>query len=297
MRTVDPALAAHLGEGVTTLCHCWKLIRRDGAVMGFTDHDRDLSFAGVVFQAGTGLEAAEATAELGFPIGGGEVSGVLTAASLTEDDLAAGLYDDANVEVWLVNWAAVEQRLLLEVGSTGEVKRSEHAFAAEVRGLMHRYNETNGRVYRTTCSADVGDARCRVNLADPAFSANATVTVTDGHLGFGAEGLAAFADDWFSAGQVTWTSGANAGSEVDVKLHRAIAGRGEIALWQPLARAIAPGDGFRITAGCNKRFDTCRTKFANAVNFRGFPHMPGNDFVLRYPLDGEPGFDGGSFFR
>jgi len=297
MRTVDPGLAAHLGEGVTTLCHCWKLIRRDGVVMGFTDHDRDLSFAGVVFQAGTGLEAAEVTAELGFPIGGGEVSGVLTAASLTEDDLAAGLYDDANVEVWLVNWADVAQRLLLEVGSTGEVKRSEHAFAAEVRGLMHRYNETNGRVYRTTCSADLGDAKCRVNLADPAFSAHATVTVTDGHLGFGAEGLAAFADDWFSAGQVTWTSGANAGTAVDVKLHRAVAGRGDITLWQPLARAIAPGDGFRITAGCTKRFDTCRAKFANAVNFRGFPHMPGNDFVLRYPLDGEPGFDGGSFFR
>ncbi|MFC7399692.1 DUF2163 domain-containing protein [Chelatococcus sp. GCM10030263] len=297
MRTLDPGLATHLGEGVTTLCHCWKLLRRDGVVMGFTDHDRDLGFAGVVFQAGTGLEAAEVASELGFAIGGGEVSGALTAASLTEDDLAAGLYDDANVEVWLVNWADADQRLLLEVGSTGEVKRSEHAFTAEVRGLMHRYNEENGRIYRTTCSADLGDAKCRVNLADPDFSATVTVTVSDGHLGFGAEGIASFADDWFTAGQVTWLSGTNTGSAVDVKAHRAVPGRGEIMLWQPLSRAIAVGDSFRITAGCNKRFDTCRAKFANGANFRGFPHMPGNDFVVRYPLSGEPGFDGGSFFR
>jgi uncharacterized phage protein (TIGR02218 family) len=57
------------------------------------------------------------------------------------------------------------------------------------------------------------------------------------------------------------------------------------------------GDAFRIAAGCDKRFSTCREKFANAVNFRGFPHMPGNDFVLRVARQGEPGMDGGSLFR
>jgi len=49
-----------------------------------------------------------------------------------------------------------------------------------------------------------------------------------------------------------------------------------------------------VTAGCDKRFDTCRNRFNNAVNFRGFPHIPGNDFVIRYAVEGEPGNDGGS---
>ena len=97
MRTIPPDLAAHLADGVTNLCHCWKLVRRDGVTFGFTDHDRDLAVGGTVYAARSGLEAAEATAELGFAVGGGEVSGALMSAGLTEDDIAAGLYDDASV--------------------------------------------------------------------------------------------------------------------------------------------------------------------------------------------------------
>ena len=81
MRTIPSALADHLDGGVTTLARCWKLTRRDGATFGFTDHDRDLAFAGTTFEARTGLEAAEASAELGFAVGGGEVSGALVSAA------------------------------------------------------------------------------------------------------------------------------------------------------------------------------------------------------------------------
>src|SRR5215211_7039261 len=122
MRQISPTVAAHLADGVTTLCRCWRLVRRDGTALGFTDHDRDLAFDGTVFAARTGLEAAEATAELGFAVGGGEVSGALVSAGVTEDDLAAGRYDDARVETWLVNWADPAERLLLDVASIGEIR-------------------------------------------------------------------------------------------------------------------------------------------------------------------------------
>jgi uncharacterized phage protein (TIGR02218 family) len=55
---------------------------------------------------------------------------------------------------------------------------------------------------------------------------------------------------------------------------------------------LANGDLFVVTAGCDKRFETCRSKFSNTVNFRGFPHLPGNDFVAGYAVSGEPGHDG-----
>jgi uncharacterized phage protein (TIGR02218 family) len=297
MRTVPEDLADHLDGGVTTLCRCWKLTRRDGASFGFTDHDRDLAFDATVFAARTGLEAAEATAELGFAVGGGEVSGALVSAGVTEDDLAAGLYDDARVETWLVNWADPAQRLMLDAGSIGEIRRADGAFVAEVRGPMHRLDEERGRLYRATCSADLGDARCRVDVSGATFTASATVTRTDGALGFSTDGLAAYADGWFGAGRLTWTSGANAGLLVEVKAHRLLGAGAEIELWQRAAKPIAAGDGFSVTAGCDKRFATCREKFANVPNFRGFPHMPGNDFVLRIPRQGEPGMDGGSLFR
>jgi uncharacterized phage protein (TIGR02218 family) len=58
---------------------------------------------------------------------------------------------------------------------------------------------------------------------------------------------------------------------------------------------IAAGDAVVLRAGCDKQFSTCRAKFANAQNFRGFPHMPGNDFVLSYAREGDASNDGSAF--
>ncbi|HEY8565730.1 MAG TPA: DUF2163 domain-containing protein [Beijerinckiaceae bacterium] len=297
MRSLPPALADHLAGGVTTLCRCWRLSRRDGAAFGFTDHDRDLAFDGTVFAARTGLEAAEATAELGFAVGGGEVSGALAAPGLTEADLAAGLYDDASVETWIVDWTNPATRLLLDRGSIGEIRRADDAFVAEVRSAMHRLDEERGRLYRASCSADLGDARCGVALGSPAFTGEGTVTATDGALLIAADGLATFADGWFTQGRLVWKSGANAGLPAMVKDHRRLGATVELDLWQRAPRPIAPGDAFTVTAGCDKTFATCRERFANGPRFQGFPHMPGTDFVLRVARQGEPGLDGRSLFR
>src|SRR5215212_3615545 len=294
MRTVPPSLATHLADGVTTLCRCWRLTRRDGAVFGFTDHDRDLTVDGTLFAARSGLEAAEASAELGFAVGGGEVAGALMSAGITESDIAAGLYDDAAVEVFLVNWAAPAERLLIDTGVIGEIRRADGAFVAELRGLMHRLDEERGRLYRATCAADLGDEHCGVDLAR--FTGSGTVVSTDGALTVTATGLA-FADGACTGGRLTWTSGANAELAVEVKGHRRLGSTSAFDLWQRAPRVIEVGDRFEVTAGCDKRHATCRDRFANAVSFRGFPHMPGNDFIIRMPRQGEPGLDGGSFFR
>lgn len=45
-------------------------------------------------------------------------------------------------------------------------------------------------------------------------------------------------------------------------------------------------------AACDKRWATCRDAFANAMNFRGFPTAPGEDFLTLYPSEGERN-DGG----
>ena len=297
MREIPPLLAAHLGEGVTTLCRAWRLTRRDGTRFGFTDHDRDLSFDGTTFAARTGLEAAEASAELGFAVGGGEVAGALVSTGLTEADILAGRYDDASVETWIVNWAEPEARLLTDVFSMGEIRRADGAFVAELRGPMHRLDEERGLTYRATCSADLGDARCRVDLSSPAFSAEAAVEETDGALSIAAGSLAGFEPGWFTAGRLLWLSGANAGQAAEVKAHRLAGSRAELNLWRRMPSIIVPGDTFRVTAGCDKRLATCRARFVNVENHRGFPHMPGNDFVLRVAASGTGTFDGGSLFR
>lgn len=297
MRSIAPDLAAQLAGETATLCHAWRLIRRDGFVIGFTDHDRDLVLDGTIFRARAGLEAAEITAELGLAVGGGEVSGALTSAEITEADLAAGLYDEASIETSLVDWTAPSRRLLLDLATLGEIRRGETSFVAELRGIAHRYDEERGRIVRSTCDADLGDARCGIDLTQPAYRAEVTVAIAQGRLGFLTEDLAAHEAGGFDGGRLLWLTGGNAGLSVEIKAQARQSGGDAVALWQPAAHAIAAGDTARLTAGCDKRFATCRDRFANALNFRGFPHMPGNDFVLRHAGAGEGTMDGGSLFR
>ena len=293
MRSIDSGLAAHIAAGVTTLCRCWRLTRGDGVVLGFTDHDRPIVFDGLSHEPATGLDASEAVSATGFAVGGLEVSGALSSDRLDEGDLAAGLYDNAEVTLHLVNWSAPAERLLLRVGRLGEVTREDGAFRAEIRGLAAALDQPNGRVFRPTCDADLGDARCGIDLGLAAYRGTGTVLSAYGNRRFSVSGLGAFAAGWFERGKLTWTSGANSGRAAEVRAHRIAVGAVTIELWQPMHGAIATADGFTVTAGCDKRFATCKAKFANPVNFRGFPHMPGNDFALSYARAGEVN-DGGA---
>lgn len=293
MRSIPAGLAAHLDGDATTLCRCWSLRRRDGLILGFTDHDRPLAFEGLAFAAATALDAAETSAELGFAIGGGEVSGAFAATGLNETDLLSGLYDDASIAVWLVNWSDVDQRMLLETGFVGEVRRSDNAFTAEVRGLAKVFDEERGRLYTRSCSADLGDARCGVTLTP----IEAVVASSDGRIGLTTAGLDAFDDDHFTGGRLAFTSGGNAGFATEIKRHAARDLLVALQLWQAPPVPIAPGDAFMVTPGCDKSFSTCRAKFANATRFRGFPHIPGNDFIIGGVRPGDGALDGGSLFR
>jgi len=291
MRSIPPALQDKLDSGVTTLCRCWVITRQDGVTQGFTDHDEDVALDDVICRARTGLSGSEATQTLGLAVDTSEFSGALSDDSLNEDDLAAGRYDAASVELWLTDWSEPDLRVLLAKGTLGEVRREGTAFTAELRGLSQQLAAETGRLYTPACSADLGDARCKIDLNDPAFHGEGVVVAVTATSSFTASGLDAFGDGWFTQGKLTFTGGANAGLSVEVKTHRK-SGPVAFDLWQAMPEPIAVGDAFTVTAGCDKRFSTCHDKFDNVVNFRGFPHIPGNDFVIRYPVPGEPGNDG-----
>jgi uncharacterized phage protein (TIGR02218 family) len=294
MRTIPSALQTKLDAGVTTLCRCWRIARRDSVVQGFTDHDEDVPLDGLLCRAGTGLAGSEASARLGLSVAGAEISGALDDEALSEADLAAGRYDGASIEVYLVDWSEPTLFVLLSKGTLGEVRREGAAFVAELRSLADRLNEETGRRYTATCSADLGDNRCTFDLEAPAFRGEGAIAALNGTSSFVATGIAAFDDGWFTGGRLEWTSGANAGLAIEVKSHRIVGNDIALDLWQAMPEPLAEGDTFVVTAGCDKRFATCRDRFDNAVNFRGFPHIPGNDFVTRYAVSGEPGNTGKS---
>jgi len=141
-------------------------------------------------------------------------------------------------------------------------------------------------LFQYGCDADLGEPRCGIDLMSPVYRGEGTVAAVLGARRFIADGLAAFAGGWFTRGLVRVTSGANTGRAVEVKRH-AVADVITIELWQNLGAMPAIGDAFTVTAGCDKQFATCREKFANVANYRGFPHMPGNDFLASYPRSGD----------
>ena len=294
MKTLPAGLQAHLSSAATTLGWCWRLMRSDGAIYGFTDHDRDITFEATTFEAASGFTSSDIRQSVGLSVDNLDVTGALRSDRLNEADLAGGLFDGAAVEIWRVNWAEPEQRLLMMSGSIGEVKRGEAGFTAELRGLAHYLDQQQGRTYQYACDATLGDARCGIDLDGTAYQGAGSVTAASSAHQFAASGLDAFADGWFSGGLVTWTSGANADRQMEVKRFANAGGVTEIELWRSMASPIVPGNSLTVTAGCDKTFPTCKAKFVNQLNFRGFPHMPGNSYVLAFPVSGDPANDGAS---
>jgi len=296
MRQFQTAFANHIAGPATTLCWCWQVTRTDGARLGFTDHDRALSFGGVTFEAASGFTGTEIESSLGLSVDNMDVEGALSSDAITENDIAAGLYDDAEIIVYRVNWQDVAQREIIKRGNIGEVSRGEVTFQAEFRGLAHKLNQTIGRTFQYGCDAVLGDDRCGVNVTAPENKGTGTVTAAAGRT-FQASGLDGKSHDRFSLGLLTWQTGDNAGARVRVKAHKNQGGTVQLTLWRAPVQPVTPGDTFTVTAGCAHTFDACRDKFNNAANYRGFPHIPGNDFVLGYALQDEQKNDGSPIVR
>lgn len=282
MKQLPEGMQAHLDSGATTLCWCWRLTRRDETRLGFTDHDRDITFDGTTFEAAAGFTASEMRDSVGLSVDNLEVTSALSSDRLSEGDLAAGLYDDARVEIYRVNWTEPEQRVLMRSGSLGEVRRAGLDFTAEVRGLSHYLQQPKGRLYQFTCDADLGDGRCKVLLSNPLYRGEGAIVAVASARRFTVSGLSDFADDWFSRGLLTFTSGAASGQAIEVRTHSKAGGVVTIELWAPARAPLVAEQTFVVTAGCDKHLATCQEKFANVANFRGFPHMPGNDFVTAF---------------
>jgi len=287
MKTLPATLQTHLDSGTTTLAWCWRLSRNDGQVFGFTDHDLALTFDGTTFAPASGFTASEIRAGSDLAVDSQDAAGVLTSNTITETDILDGRWDNATVEIWRVNWAETSQRVMMRRGAIGQVRRGRVHFVAEMRSLSHILNQTVGRTFQASCDAALGDARCGVNLNDPAFKGVGTVATVVGDRAFTTSGLTAFSDGWFALGIITWTSGVNAGRLDEVLTHALTGAIATVTLLEQPVRPILATDAFTITAGCDKTFATCKAKFANAVNFRGFPHIPGQDTIIRYAAKGD----------
>jgi len=280
---VSEALQSHLDTGTTTLARAWAIERNDGAILGFTDHDRDLVFNGITFRADTGMSARALSQTTGLSVDNSAAVGALSLDAITAADIAAGRYDRASLRIWLVNWMVLSERVLLFAGSLGEISNRGGIFEAELRGLAEALNQPLGRVYQRRCSAVLGDDACGFEVTNSGFSVVIAVETVEARRSFGFTGLEAFHARWFECGRLEVLDGSGAGLFGSIKADRQGSDRRIIELWSEIRGQVAVGNRVRLIAGCDKRAETCRSKFGNFLNFRGFPHIPGEDWLASYP--------------
>ena len=296
MRDIPTALQEALDGGATTLARCWLVTRRDGVALGFTDHDRALSIDGQTFEPESGFTASAIEVSTGLSVDTHSVSGALRSSQITEADIQKGLYDAAEVELYLADWRDTTLKLLLSRGRIGEIRRSGQSFQAEIVGLADALSQPVGRSYLHSCSCRLGDAECGIDLSDPSLHGIGTVIALGDGRQITADGLPSFESGVFAGGLLSWTSGQNAGLQSQVRTHLTAEAESFIELWVTPALDVAIGDQFSITAGCNKTAEMCAGVFDNLENFRGFPHIPGDDVAAAYPSTGGS-HDGGSLFN
>lgn len=278
------ALHTHLQGGVSTVARVWAVTRKDGEVFGFTDHDRDLSFDGIIFKAETGLAAKALSQATGLSVDNTEAMGALSDAAIREEDIAAGRFDGAEVVAYLVNWADVSARRVMFRGHIGEIRRGSGAFHAELRGLTEALNMPVGRVYQKPCSAVLGDRTCRFDVSGNGYMHEGPLASVSDNRSFVLGALTEFEPGWFARGRIEILAGAAAGLSAAVKRDIVDAdGLRVIEVWEPLRASPQPGDTVRVFAGCDKTFATCRLKFGNGLNFQGFPDIPEEDWMTVHP--------------
>ena len=174
--------------------------------------------------------------------------------------------------------------------------RAGGAFRAELRGLTEGLNQVQGLAYQRACSAVLGDARCGVDLARAGLALEVPIVAKGGAGVYSVAAVAGFAQGWFQRGRARMMTGEAAGLVGLVKFDQTEGVLRRLDLWVDFARSAAVGDVIRLEAGCDKSADTCRDRFANFANFRGFPHIPGEDWMTSYPVSGK-GNDGGSLSK
>jgi uncharacterized phage protein (TIGR02218 family) len=263
---------------------CWKIIRADGTTYYFTTHDRPLSIPVAnhtetyVPVSSVAPSARQKLAQLQDR--NLEVRGVIDASSISFADLFAGKFRSATVAEFVVDWRypwagnfGVTQYVMGQISFNGEY------WECQMQGITVRMKQPIGRTYGRICDANFCDARCGLHSSDFLVSYTVASVVTS-QTTFTATGTAE-ANDFFSAGNILWSTGANAGINTDVLSYTASGNTFTLTI--PATGAIQVGDTFEALAGCDKTYTTCNNRFNNIVNFRGFPFVPGTDRLIQTP--------------
>lgn len=270
MRTIPANLQADIENG--TIALLFKISCQNGTEYFLCDHEMPLTVDGDTYEPTPGLGRLKYTSTSDMQVTNQELGA--TIIDLPEEDLLGGVFDSAEVEASWCSWKNPSYgKMVVFKGNIGEVGWDENGFKADVVSVMKQLERNIGYVYTSSCRHELfgsaGPGRIGAcTLSASAFTHTGTITAISVNKWKFTVSISQ-ADDYFSNGVITFTSGNNAGLSATVKKQTGQA----IELLLPSAFGLQVGDAVTMIAGCDKTLNTCRDRFSNAINFGGFPHI------------------------
>ena len=275
---ISPAMQAHLNSGATNFVMCWRLTPVSSySTIGFTEHHQDIIYKGIAYQAKSGLSTSAVKQSDELSPNNIDADFFLNLNDKQAYDFRAGIFDTALCDFFLIDALQPALGIIsLLRGSLSTIQFSRGQAGAQIDSLSARLQQNLLERSSPTCRANLGDNRCRVKLA--AFTVTGIVMKATNNNQVFIDDKRTEATNHFNQGLLTWLSGNNQGLCVDIK--RFTKG-GTFLFFEPLFKPISLGDRYQVVRGCDKTVKTCETVFNNVVNFRGEPHLPGNDQIFK----------------
>ncbi len=271
------------GSCGTRRCQLWSIERTDGMVLRFTSHDEDVTWGEDTYATCHSLrESASEQSAAADQVGNIDLEGLLDTDAISDDDLYAGIYNDAFVQVWRVAWGDnTDQAFRVAAGWLGNISHGERGWKGEVVGPGGRLlQQPLLQVVAPTCRWRFGDlTTCGIDADALAITGTVLSAATRSYL---------FTDVIDPGGSAQWdrgtlrfTYGRNTGQVCEVRDVDFDTGR--IVLWVRSGFAPDAGDSFVLKPGCDLGFDSGCQAYDNRERHGGFPHVPGTDQVRQVP--------------
>jgi uncharacterized phage protein (TIGR02218 family) len=281
MPTLPAHLQARLDAGYNTFATLWKIERRDGVILRFTDHDTDIEITDDgIYTPSNAIQGSAIERLAGLKERDTEFTGVIDSELITFEDLKARRYNRAKVTITVVDYACPNDGNYNQaVYYINRLSYDGRAWKAELGGLLNLLNARAGRVHSRSCDAKLYGVRC--GLIRASWETSHTVTeVLNPRRSFKVDNVPLFGDGWFDRGGAIFLTGNNTGLELEVKTQS----NSLITLQDQAPLDIVLGDTLTMFPGCDHTTGPfgC-AKFNNIINFQGFTDMPTNDVLIRTP--------------
>lgn len=253
-----------------------KITRRDLTVEAYTSFDRDLTVSSQLYRSIAGYTPTGVGRNVNLRPDTIDIAGVLDGVVFVKDDLRAGDYDGADIDIIIIDWiTSTKVGNSLIVGKLGQWRIDNDKYTIELNSIESLLGKPFGRTVSLDCPWDLGDADCGFTLTTDTGSVTSQGTPANRVF---VDTSRTEADDYYNGGKVTFTSGDNNGRTMDVK--RWVNSTKTFELFEPMFADIATSVTYNVTRGCDKRFSTCRDTFSNLTpttgkGFGGFPYLPG----------------------